>query len=426
MILKLSKNLSALTLIQIINLLIPLITLPYLARVLGVIAFGKLSLCLAIIQYIIIFIEYGFHLSVTAKVAENRNNIKQLNKIFFTTLFAKIALGFIATLVSAYAIIYIKQLNDMAFLILCSYGSVIAAVIQPLWLFQGLERMDIVAKNNVIFRLLSVPLIFFFINEPNDIYRFALIQSAIAVVSVIFLLVEVKINNLISKFYLPTLNEIYCHVLEGRHLFVSIAAVSLYTNTNIVMLGLFSNNIAIGYFAATDKIKNAFLSITTPFTQAIYPKVNFLMATDRNSAVTYLVRHFVIYCAVATIYSFLIYIFAPILVRALLGEEYLTIVNNLRVLAILPLLVILTNFYGTQIMLPLGLKKQFMYLVVIAGFLNISILIPLISRYEDLGACFAIVLIEFFLTLTLGYIVHRNFKEFHVNVLEVLWRRKLK
>lgn len=415
------KNIVSLLLYQGSALIIPLVTLPYIARVLGIIEFGRLGICLAIIQYFSLLVDYGFNLSITAKIAKVQNDINQLTKIFFITFFTK-ALLVLLGLAILFCIMPFKIIHHNIGLIMCCYLGVLGSFLFPIWFLQGIEKMEVISNSNLIARFLSIPLIFMLVHSSHDVYMVALIQGFTGILASILALVKIQQLKLLNGFYKPNFQDVREYLVDGWHYFVSISSVSLYTNTNILILGLVADSTAVGYFAGIDKIKNAMLSVLNPFTSAIYPKINKLMKEDEDKAFIFIAKYLVVFGIGTLVYSILIFLLAPLIVTILLGNTYLSAVKDLQVLAFLPVLIIISNFFGTQIMLSKGEKKAFMCIITICGLVNIILLSILGRKYADLGACFSLLITELIVTLTMiiyvGKVNPKFFKIFKSTIIK--------
>lgn len=405
---ELRKNLISLLIFQGISLLIPLATLPYLARVLGVVQFGMLGLAMAITQYFLIFVDYGFNLSATAKIAKASKDRILISECFYTTMVCKAILFTIGLISLTLGILFIPKINDISLLLLISYLTVFGNLLFPIWFLQGVQKMHVIAISSLVAKVTTLPLIFILVKGPEDIFLVALIQGGVSILSGILALTQIYKLQLLIKVYVPTYKDILNTMGDGWHYFVSSSAISLYTNTNLIVLGLMSNSMAIGYFAGIDKIKSAMLSILSPFTQAIYPKVNSLFQENKRDGFNFVAKYLLRYSIVGLLYSITIYLFSPIIVRILLGESYIPAVINLKILAFLPLLIVINSLLGTHLLLPLGMKKSFMHIIISCGLIHIVVLIPLVYFFDDIGASISIIVTECIVTaMMIAYIIKK-------------------
>jgi PST family polysaccharide transporter len=171
------KNISSLFSIKIAGYLIPLLTLPYLVRVLEPVGYGKLGFCLALIQYFIICVNYGFDLSATQKVSKNINDKNAISLIFWNVLSARVLMTIIGLAILYLLSEFNEVINELFPILICGYLSVLGAALFPQWLFQGKERLGVISTLRITTQLISLPLIFIFIKKPDDVWIAALISS---------------------------------------------------------------------------------------------------------------------------------------------------------------------------------------------------------------------------------------------------------
>ena len=180
--------------LQGFNYVAPLIVFPYLMIVLGAEKFGYIGFSFAIVQYLMLIVDFGFNLSATKRVAQARGNQNELNKIFSSTLLAKVGLliiSFFILLIFAFAIHrFAIYSSTMLVLFLMVVGNAFSFV----WLFQGLGKIRVISIVNIVSKLLILPLTFLFVKSPSDFQKAALIQSLVYILSSL-----ITISILINK-----------------------------------------------------------------------------------------------------------------------------------------------------------------------------------------------------------------------------------
>lgn len=404
---KLLRNIVSLFGIQGMNYIIPLITLPYLVKTLGPESYGVLGFSLAFIQYFCLITDYGFNLSASRKVAMHASEHDEISEIFWHVTVCKITLaffGFIITYIACFAIPFIRDQENV---ILASYGLVIGNILFPVWLFQGKEQMGLSSIANIVSRTLSVPLIFILVKDGQDATLAALITSATAIVggliSVIILcnkqwisVKKIKLSRLISEYK------------DGWHVFLSTAAISLYTTSITVILGFVAGPVAVGYFVAADKLRQAVQGLLGPVSQAVYPRVNNLMSIEPEQAFKLLRKLFKGFSVAGLILSISIFIFASIAVNLLYGPQYNSSIIVLYIIALCPLLVAISNVLGVQTMLVLGYTKEFSQILIVSGLLCLSILFPLSYFFSEAGAAWAVLITELSVTLMMFFFIKKK------------------
>ncbi|EGU8834811.1 flippase, partial [Salmonella enterica] len=173
----LRKNIFYLFIVQGGNYLIPLLTFPYLLRVLGPTSFGLLGFFQATIQYCILLIEYGFNWTATEAIAKNKNSKEKVTIIFWGVFWAKVFLASTSILLLLILIMVFDIYAQHFLVILAFIPLIVSNIIYPVWFFQGIEEMKWITICTLLAKLIIVPTTFIFVNNPNDIWVAAFIQS---------------------------------------------------------------------------------------------------------------------------------------------------------------------------------------------------------------------------------------------------------
>jgi O-antigen/teichoic acid export membrane protein len=410
----LRKNVAALYAVQMASFAAPLVTLPWLTRVLGPSNFGRLSFCVAVISYFVLFADYGFNLSATRQVAMHSNDRAGRSRIFWNTMTVKAllaAVGFPFLLLLTFCG---HRFGEERALLLISYLSVLGAVLTPTWYFQGTERQAVLSGIMITARVISIPAIFMLVRSSDDVQVAAWIQSGVTVVGGLLCLAVLAKDKQLAR--MPVDRAGLAAVLrDGWHLFVSTASISLYQATNTVLLGLVAGNTAVGHYSAAEKVVQASQALLTPIGQSVYPRVSRLMVESRAGAFALIRKVLRIQGSVALAISMLLFCLAQPLVRVLYGLDYEETISVLRWLAVLPFLIGLSNVLGVQTMLAMGMKELVSRILVIAGAINVVSLFVLTHWFGAVGAAMAVAGTELFVTTVMAIIVRkRNLPVFRV------------
>lgn len=403
---RLIENIISLFTIKGLEYILAFITFPYLVRVLQVENFGAVVFVQGIIQYFVLFTDYGFNLLGPKEIAQH-DSIKERGKIFASIFCAKLILLLISTIVFICMLIGVKYINDIDItLYSVVYLMVIGNVIFPIWFFQGIQQMRYITIVNIIGRFLSVACIFYFVKAPSDYILAGLFQAIVPLIAGIcsWIILWKKYREV---FILPKFQSVKQVFIDAWEIFTSTIAINLYTASNIVFLGLLTNNTIVGYFSGAQKIIQNINQLISPVTQAIYPYVSKTASNSKNEALKFLRKIVLILGGGNFIGSILIFIFAEWIVDILLGEGYEQSVLLLRILAFLPFIISLSNIFGIQTMLVFGMKKQFNKVLLSAAIVNTVIVLPMIYFYQAIGVSISMTITEIFVTLSM-YIVLKN------------------
>ena len=263
-------NFFSLSALQGVNMILPLVTLPYLVRVLGVENFGLLNFSLSIIMYFNILISFGFELSATREVSVNRDNIEKVSEIFSSILAIKLFFVLVSLIILSILIATIDRLNENADLYYVTFGLVIGNSLFSSWFFQGMEKMKYITYINVASKIFFTLFIFILVKEAEDIIVVAALTSLGAIVSGVYSLrLVVKLFKL--KIIIPD-KSIILHQIKGSyHFFLSGVASKGYRFYIITIVGVYFDNIIVGYYVMAEKLLYAFLSIGSVVSQTLYP-----------------------------------------------------------------------------------------------------------------------------------------------------------
>ncbi|HMC00679.1 MAG TPA: oligosaccharide flippase family protein [Flavobacteriaceae bacterium] len=271
------SNFFSLSVLQGLNMLLPLITLPYLVRVLGVEKFGLVNFALSIIMYFNILVSFGFELSATREVSIHRDNSQKISEVFSSVMLIKTCLMLISFIVLTILTLTLEVFHSNAFLYYATFGVVVGNSIFPTWLFQGMEKMKYITYVNVFSKTLFTVLIFVLIKKSSD-YIYVPVLNTLGIVLgggyafwLVFKLFSIKLVR-------PKKDVIIRELKDSFQFFLSRVANngSRYFATTII--GLYFGNLIVGYYTMVEKLFYAFMSLGSVISQTIYP----YMARTKN------------------------------------------------------------------------------------------------------------------------------------------------
>jgi PST family polysaccharide transporter len=384
------------------NYFVPLLVIPYLARVLGAAGWGLVAFTQAFGVYLGVVVEFGFFLSANREVARHREDRDKLGEILAGVLGARGFLSLACTGPALAAGIWIPIFRAHPDLFWAGWFWGLVQGFSMSWFFQGLERTRLVVALETPAQFLSVAAILLFIHRPQDAWLVLVIQgSAYAIPAA----VELTIAYREVPFRLPRLRTIRDGLRLGTSMFLYRSSLELYARGNSLILGLFVPPQMVGYYAAAEKIARASYRSLNPITQALYPRLSYLIHNARDKAHR-LARMGVIFVGTGgVLLAVFIYLSAPWLIRIIAGPEFLPAIPILRILALMPALIAFGQAYGTQWMLPLGMDRAFNSVMLLAAVLDITLALILAPRYADVGMAWvavateAVIAIGFYLVL---------------------------
>lgn len=387
---------------QVARYLLPLVTIPYLARVLGPSAWGLVALTLSYGAYLGLPISYGFDYSGTREIAQARHNKHRVAEIFAGVLGARSLAVLFCVLLSWGVERWIRIFREHPALLWAGVFASITANFAPNWYFQGIERMRLVAVLDVSGRSVATAGIFLFIHSPADDWKVLIVWGVGGLVGVIsgFFFVYREI-----EFRWPTWFLIWEVLCTGWAMFVTRGAASLYTAGNSFILGLFAPSWAVGYYAGAEKIARAAVTSVLPLGQTLFPRVSGLIRISLPKAIRLVRIAAIVFVLIGVSGGLAIFFLAPLLVRILLGPAFVPAVPVLRILSLLIPLFAIGTLLGTVWMLPRGLDGPVTFIVCGGAILNIGLGILLAPHYFQIGMAWVVVLAEVFVAVAMfGYL----------------------
>ena len=404
---RLLSNFFSLTVLQGANYVFPLITLPYLVRVLGVEKYGLLAFASVTTAYFGILMDYGFGLTASREIAINQDNWDKITEIFSAVMSIKLLLMFVSIVLLGVLVFSFDKFSGDWKIYYLTFGVVAVQTFFPIWFFQGMEEMKYITYFNLAARLIFTIAIFIFIRSQEDFYLVPVIRAVGAAVSV-FMAVYLIHKRFEVIFRFQSAKTLLHYFKDAYHIFISNIAISLYTISTTFILGLFTNNTIVGYFAAADKIIQAVKGLTGPVSQAIYPYISKRVSDSERLGLQF-IRKIAKYMALATGgISLFIFVFAAPVVHLLLGNQYEDSIVVLRIMSLLPFLIGMSNIFGIQTMMTFGRKQAFSRIIMTGSVLNLILSFVLVPIFYQVGSAISVVVVESFITVAMFVYLQKN------------------
>jgi len=390
------SNFFSLFVLQGANFILPLISLPYLVRVLGIEKFGLVMFAQAFIIYFIVIVDYGFNLSATRDISIHRKDREKLSLIFSTVMLIKIILIFFSLLLLSFIVFSFEKFEVNWELYYLTFGMVIGQALFPIWFFQGVEKMKYIAILNIIAKLIFTILIFFVIQSPKD-YLYVPLLNSLGFIVVGLLSLYIIFSKFQMKIIIPTFSYIKKTFVGSSSLFVSNVSVTLYTASNTFILGLFTNNATVGIYASIEKLVLAVKNLYTPLYQALFPWLSKKSITEAKVKILKLVVPITFFSSFVTL---IVYIFAKDLLTLIFNQveitEYYVV---FQIMAFISIFSSLNMLFNMLYLTAIKAYKERMIIMISTGIFNICIVFILTKYYSLYGTAMAIILTEILLLI---------------------------
>lgn len=383
------------------NVLFPIIIFPYLIRVLGIEKFGLLAFAMAIAAYFAPAFDYGFNLSGTKRIARSKIRLAAQCKTYSAIQIIKTGMMLVSLggLLLAMKIFGTIAGDNMVLLLL--FFSVYFQSLMPLWFFQGRENMQYMTFSTLTSKASSTLLILIFVRHASDyvlVPRFMLVGNFLGWVYTEYILR----THFGMKFEMPRTRYLAATLKDGWYLFMSQLKVTLFSNSNSVILGILTNNAAVGYYVSAEKIMRVLAMATVPLTGALFPYVAREIGVDRLGVIRKLVRVLQYGVTALLIVIVPIAVTAPYLCHLVFADETGMSASLLRIIIICPIFILINNICGTQIMIGMGRERAFFWILLWGGIGNIVLCSLLTWIYGAFGTATSLLIVEAYLAIAMA------------------------
>lgn len=385
------KNFIYSTLYQMLVIILPIITTPYVSRVLGAENIGIYSYSYSIAHYFMLMGMLGVKNYGNRCIASIRDDKEKLSRNFFNIYFLQlITTGCVLIVYIGYLILFVRKNLDIA-IIQTLYLLTAAADIS--WFFFGLEEFKLTVMRNTLIKLVNVALVFVLVKTRSDLWKYTLIMSGGLFVGYVSLFPFLKRYVYWIR---PTWSEMRQHIKPNLILFIPVIAVGIFNIMDKIMLGWLSNPTQVGYYENAEKMMRIPFGIITALGNVMMPRMTNLRAAGKKKEGRELIEISMCFtmflaCGMAFGLAGVAKVFAPLF----FGEEFIASGDLLMALALTILFLSWANVVRTQYLIPNCMDREFTISTIIGAVVNVIINSLLISHMQAMGAVIGTILAEF-------------------------------
>lgn len=381
---------------QASNYLVPLFTFPYLARVLGPESYGLLGFCIVFVGYSTIVIDWGFNVTGTKAVALAGDDRTEVGRIVSEIVCARLSLCVISICATFFVVSLHAGLRENVEVITLAFLFPIGSAISLNWCLQGMRRFGIFAAAAIAARITSVPLLLLFVKSKEDIDIAALIQTIPgvigALISIYLVLVAFKIP--LSR---PRFTSIAHRLADSFWIFVGNLNHGVYTGSATLALGLVSNPLQLGIFAASDRIRTVAQGVIAPVSQALFPTASQLSKETPALASRMMWRTLLLQGVATSAVSVSLYLFADVIVGILVGSAFTEAAQILRIISVMPTIVGINNVLSVQGLLAKGKNGAYARATAGTAVFNVPATVFCAQNFGARGVAISVVVTELLL-----------------------------
>lgn len=395
------ENFASLSILKALGFVLPLITLPYLSRVIGVSRFGDIAFASSITVYFMTITDYGFNYTATRDLSKNRDNMQYVRELFWNVFYTKLFLLVVSTVIFAILVETIPLLQDHRLLLWFTYLSVPSYMLFPEWFFQGIEKMKYITIVNVISRVLFTVLVFSVIKKETDFIYHPILQSlgllAAGVISLIIIIRKYKVYPI--RFSWVTVKKT---LVSGWDVFLSLIAPNLYSSSSTIFLQSFHGGVASGLFSSGRKFADIADQFSLLLSRVFFP---FLA---RRPEKHYLFRWITFIVQALSIVILLLG--ADLIISIFYTEEFRSSASVLRIMSLSLIFTYLTNVYSTNYLLLHGLERVNRRIVIYSSVFGLIVSYIFAKKWSYIGAALTFLTIRGAIGITTWIVARRNIR----------------
>lgn len=382
------------------NFLFPLITFPYVARILLPAGTGQVAFVQAVVAYFAYVADLGITAYARRECAKIRDDREKLSQLVRELLYINIITTIIAYISLGICVGLIPKLREYALLFVVTSFTILLQTLGIEWLYQALEKYTYITIRSLVFKAVAVVLTFCLVRDSNDVVMYAFVN--------IFAVSASNLLNFLNARHYVTWNvhgkgNIKRHLAPILTFFFASLIITIYGNFDKVMLGVMKNDEIVGLYSAAAKIESLILSVSTAITSVLVPRmaIYFYQKKDEEGKklATKSLRVTLTLMLPLVVFTF---INATDVIALICGYDYVPAVSTLRVLLICVLALSLTNLFGNQILIPKGYEKRYSQSVFVGLFINLGLNFILIPYFNSTGAAIATLATESFNVIWMG------------------------
>lgn len=391
---KVFENIFSLGISQIANVAFPLITMPYVSRIIGPEGYGILNYSTAFIGYFTMFILYSFDLSGTKIISRNIEDKEFVNNAFSEILYSRCILYIISCFLFIISLFFGEVFHKDYLVSIILFLGLLSSVFSPQFIYQSFQDLKLFSKINVIRGFINMILIFLFVRAKQDYFYIPLFATIFNVVINIGLLIHAK-RKFSLRLTKKPLNKLFNLIFTDRFIFISNVLGAFRATTNTIILGFFITTKEIGYF--TTSINFLFVVVNVlfiPISTAIYPFISNAFSKSAETGNDIVKKIVPIITCFYFITSFCLLIFSPLIIALVFGNKFDKSIEILQIISFAPLTIGLSNLLGVQVLLNYHFDKLYFRINLYTTIVGLLLNLYLSKKFGYYGAAWNIIIVD--------------------------------
>ena len=385
------------------QVLLPLISYPYITRILGPVNLGKINYIDFLSQLFIIFAAFGIPVYAIREIAVVRNDAAKRAALIQEMVILHSLFALLASII--FIFVTIGQWNSSPLLYIFALANILLSAYSFEWYLQGMEAFRFAAIRTICIRIGMLVAFFLLIKNARDYpYYSGIFTTGFLLMAVINGYKVVSENHFVRQHL-----KLRKHLRPLWHFFLTTSAISIYIYFDTILLQqLTHNEQAVGYYTTTIKLVKICLVVLLAVGSVLMPRLSFLASTGNTEAIKlHLDKSLLFIVSLGIPISAGLYLLAPEIVVVVAGQAFLPAVPIMKILALLPLAIGLSNLFCFQTLIPFNREKIFLRSVVIGGIASVALNILLIPYLAEQGSAWANIITEVIISIITGWYAYK-------------------
>lgn len=402
------ENFFSLSVLNAVNIVLQLITLPYILSIVGKANYGIYSYVFMVVQYIILFSTYGFNFSATKKISLLRDDNAAVTSIYNAVIGCKmlIAIVLVIAVVLCSGWVFEEEIGFVMFLL--GTGMIVGDILNPVWLFQGMEKMKFMTLVNSSSKIIFTVLVFFVVRSVDDFYLLILLNSCgYLLAGILSVFLAYKQFNV--RLGIPRFGDMIAQFKDGGAMFGSTFGMNLYRNAHVLILKHFASNEAVGLFSAAEKVIHGFQSVIQPAAQALFPHMSLkFKGKSTKECLSLMKRVMLPLVGLSLAAALFVYIFAPWISDILCGKDFRECIPLIRIMSLVIIFGEVNCIAGIVGLVNMDRQNYFFRSVLVTGVCSCLITLALVHSCGEYAGAISLASSEALLMMMCLYGLFNN------------------
>lgn len=390
---------------QLINIIVPFITIPYISRVLGANGTGIYDYTYSYVSVFSIICLFGITNYGSKRIAWIRESKEKMSNEFWSIWLLQLSVSIIC-IISYILLFILGSSSDLKVMFIMQLPLLLASLLDISWLYTGMENFGKTITRNILVKLIGVILIFILVKKQDDVWLYILINSGSSFIGNLSFWIFLK--KYVNRINLKSIN-IKCHIKEAFYLFIPQVATQIYTTLDRAVIGGISDTLQVGYYSNSQKIARLSLVVVTSLSFVMMPRIaNMYSKNDKGKVHDYLAKSLKFSLILSIFISTSLVVIANDFVPVFFGESFNVIIPYMIISSCIVVFISIGGVFATQFSLPTGRTKAYTVPLVLAAVINPVLNIILVPPFGALGGVFAIVITEFIVMCIRIFVVRKE------------------